>query len=352
MCTRFLHYLEKKLSCFRQETDGDDCSEERSTRDEDCRNSSEADQGSDQENSSSFQSYSDEDSPGEDVVESTGRRETRTSSYEDCYSKTMGSTSTVGNDKGLQHSEDSSKTNSPEQRKQKPVTISQRAIKQKKDPSQVASNERKRTHHKEHNAQEASRNSDTKFSSKEKKRSKIWNSAKQLAVSKKKEGKKSDVELKETGERKILTRKIEREKMLPKNDFKRTHSFKQNMKSKDKLEREKKIKKPVEKKNASEVMQGGKNLATNGNVSKISKGNERTTKVEQHKNSTKSEEAVQKKPAGKDSNRKPVTFSKRTKTIPSRNVPTFRAKSIAKRSSVKSMRNEGLSRRAGILKKI
>lgn len=95
MCSRFIRFLEETFTCFSR-TDGDDeaTSEDQSAREE-SRRSSRA--SSDKEET--FQSYSDEEDTdeGEDVVESTGRRSSRSSSYEDSSSIAMGSISSIPN---------------------------------------------------------------------------------------------------------------------------------------------------------------------------------------------------------------------------------------------------------------
>ncbi|KAK4009884.1 hypothetical protein OUZ56_019027 [Daphnia magna] len=96
MFEKFLNYLEKKLSCLCQTVNDDSSSDEHSERNSDgSRNSSQCDDDSYKENS--FKSYSEEESSGEDVVESTGRSGTRSSSYEEYSSKNTGSTHTIGN---------------------------------------------------------------------------------------------------------------------------------------------------------------------------------------------------------------------------------------------------------------
>lgn len=93
MCNWFLKYLEKKFACLGQSQNDDDSGDDHSYNDsdhsfndsDDSRHSSEGDENSYPEDS--FKSYSEEESSGEDVVESTGRRGTRSSTYADCSSK-------------------------------------------------------------------------------------------------------------------------------------------------------------------------------------------------------------------------------------------------------------------------
>lgn len=93
MCSRLLRYIESKLSCFCLDSTEENYSEEGNVEYRKRRRQSEDDSSLYQDDS--YKSYSDEESSGEDVVESTGRREVISSSYEDCYSKTMGSTVSV-----------------------------------------------------------------------------------------------------------------------------------------------------------------------------------------------------------------------------------------------------------------
>ena len=127
MCNRFLQYLEKKFSCFGQDVNDDNSAEERRDRDDEDHSSSQSENSSSERES--FKSYSgddDEEGTGEDVVESTGRRGTRDSSYEDCYSKAMGSTTnSIKNVGSLQSFNEPSSKNSPVEKNNKhaPVKI-------------------------------------------------------------------------------------------------------------------------------------------------------------------------------------------------------------------------------------
>lgn len=126
MCFRFMKYLEEKFSCLGHSSSVDDSSGEHSASQEDGSYYSSQLGDSCSEKEDSFRSYSDdEESQGEDVVESTGREGTRSSSYEESSSKISESLSSIANAEALSHTR-LPKLNATKQRREqnkKHVTI-------------------------------------------------------------------------------------------------------------------------------------------------------------------------------------------------------------------------------------
>lgn len=90
MCNRFLRYLEEQFFCCLGRVNEDTSSEENSESSDDESSNKEDSSSNEKE---SYQNESDDESQGEDLEESTGSQETRSS--ENCSLKVIGSTSSI-----------------------------------------------------------------------------------------------------------------------------------------------------------------------------------------------------------------------------------------------------------------
>ncbi len=349
MCNRFLQYLEKKFSCFGQDVNDDNSAEERSDRDD--HSSSQSENSSSERES--FKSYSDDDDEegaGEDVVESTGRSRTRDSSYEDCYSKAIGSTTnSIRNVESLKSFNEPSRKNSPEEKTNKyvPVKIRSKVGSQKINqeiPEKLSKSDT--SHAKQTRQQPEGRKVSSKTATTTLTKENIKKKADKL--SNKASTAKEDTNFKKKDDKKAVGKQDrkktpvgEKKSALKSKEEKKNFSPKSVDKPKEKLEKERKSP-PKEKRKTEEVKQNGKHLEAVAESSKKlkSKSNkaEKMNSVPLQNKTVANKKLEPKMPKiglKKNNISRAGTFSKRTSSLPGRSVPKFTSKSIHKRRLTK-----------------
>lgn len=353
MCNRFLQYLEKKFSCFGQDVNDEyNSTAEGSDQDDEDHNSSLSENDSSERES--FKSYSDndEESAAEEVVESTGRSGTRDSSYEDCYSKSIGSTSnSIRNVESLKSFDRSSRKNSQAKINCIPAKIKSKVGNVKINQEILEKTSKSDIHHSKQIRQQP-----------EPERRKLSSETATTTLPKEKFTKKnsqskSSLKAPTVKDNNISTKKDDRKSAAGKQDHAKTtvrekkslqiidnksvnksnHQElrrKPDGKVKEKLERERKST-PNEKRKTEEIKKTETNLETAVRKSKKSMSNNtKLDSVPLHNKTVANKKLEPRMPKNglKTSNiNRAGTFSKRTKILPAGSVPKFTSKSIQKR---------------------
>ena len=352
MCKRFFQYLEKTFSCFGQDVNDDNSTAEGSDRDDEDHNSSQSENNCSERES--FKSYSenDEESAGEDVVESTGRSGTRDSSYEDCYSKAKSSTSnSISNVESLKSFDGPIRKNTPEKTNCLPKKITSKvgSVKMNQEILGQTSQSDSGNHSKE--TRQKPDPERRKFSSESAtttlpKSTQSKSSLKTPNVKDNKIFTKKDDKKSVAGKQDHEKRTVREKKSLKIKENKSNHQEnkftcpKSDSKGKENLERERKST-PNEKRKTEEIKKSGTYLQTAVKESrnKSASNNVKMDSVRPHNKSVANKNLVSRMPKNglKKNNisSRAGTFSKRTKSLPGRSIPKFTSKSIQKRKPIK-----------------